>query len=464
MKPECSACYRWLIGVWAVTAVVAAAAEAPTSFEQWKQKDQKAYQEFLKGAKKEGPAKAAAAAGAAWHPLPGKSRVPTGERIFFMKKHKVGDVMMGDIYSMKPDGSDVQPLTSFSSEYYVTDYPQLSRDGRTLLFISNYKAWVSALYEDVFIVDLAGGRFRRVTGDERPLPPTKTGTLQVTMNNPTDANSQMFRISFKGCDRFWTPGQNGPPMLAPAGENIWVKCEKQWGLGDLQTVIVTEGGTEAVTLDASKGTFEAEFAGPSPDGSLVAVSTVVGDRSSSYWSVSIFRADGTPLIDQNVGGNNKEGGDGGAVFSPDGTKLAYCPGRPAKNNLGMLSTANLTAAPTILVQTSMMDVNMCAAPAWSPDGRYIIFLYGSTDGVTYANFNIYRVSVQGGTPEPLTSLPSGTWAGKCGYSPDGSRIVFTLCRGGNQNDLYVMPSGGGAAQALTRDGASSNPTWGVVAP
>ena len=57
-----------------------------------------------------------------------------GERIFFIRKRNVDGLLLGDIYSMKPDGSDVQRFTNFSDSFFVTEQPQISGDGRSLAF------------------------------------------------------------------------------------------------------------------------------------------------------------------------------------------------------------------------------------------------------------------------------------------------------------------------------------------
>ncbi len=86
--------------------------------------------------------------------------VTEGERIFFIRKRNVSGLWLGDIYSMKPDGSDVQRITNFSDKFFVTELPQISRDGQSLAFISNYESWKSAFYADAFMIDLQTGKFR----------------------------------------------------------------------------------------------------------------------------------------------------------------------------------------------------------------------------------------------------------------------------------------------------------------
>ena len=135
-------------------------------------------------------------------------------------------------------------------------------------------------------------------------------------------------------------------------------------------------------------------------------------------------------------------------------------------------------------------------PAWSPDGRYISFLW--TDWVGQ---NLFVVPVDGGPPIQITKedgfVGGSTWnsAGAFGaWAPDGRALVYSLrgdlfvtslpdvrttrltetpesedgarfsadgtrlafVRGGN---LFVMDRQGGAPKQVTTDGRAGAPTW-----
>jgi tricorn protease len=66
--------------------------------------------------------------------------------------------------------------------------------------------------------------------------------------------------------------------------------------------------------------------------------------------------------------------------------------------------------------------------------------------VFVADGNLWRVSRAGGTAQRLTSDPGEDKMPR--YSPDGKWIAFTASYQGNE-DVYVIPAGGGAARRLT---------------
>lgn len=447
--------------------LLAPAGRAADSFSDWQRAERAAFDAFRGGgttnrlptvARTPAPAHAANAT----QRLPEFRAPPDGERIFFVKRKRLGDAWLGDVYSIAPDGSGLRQETRFSDGLFTTDFPELSADGRHLVFIGNYRAWQSAFYRDAFIADLASGEFWRVTGDERPVPATRTGRLNIQLTGLDAMGAAMTRLSFKGCVDFAKPDA-AQGLVCPAGEKIWVKAEKQWGVGALEYVEVGEGQTTTVTLNAGDGgTVGAEYAHLSPDAQTVALSGCLGTIKFQYFSVSLWRPRGGPLLSDNFGGPAKQGGDGGAVFSPDGARIAYAVGRAGQTGLGWVPAVAPSSPPRQLVPPpALLQSAFAVMPAWAPDGQALIFMHGGMDALV-PTFNLARVRVADGVIERLTAYPPGTWVGKAAYAPDGQHIVFTLHTPDQRCDLYSMPAAGGEPMALTRDGVSLNPCWGRV--
>ena len=92
------------------------------------------------------------------------------------------------------------------------------------------------------------------------------------------------------------------------------------------------------------------------------------------------------------------------------------------------------------------------APAWSPDGRTIVFV-SWRDG----NGEVYAMDADGSGPRNLTQHPAKDV--RPAWSPDGRSIAFVSSRD-RQSEIYVMNADGSRKRNLTRDRASDDsPTW-----
>jgi len=93
--------------------------------------------------------------------------------------------------------------------------------------------------------------------------------------------------------------------------------------------------------------------------------------------------------------------------------------------------------------------------AWSPDGKEIVFSSNFT-----GRFNLWKVSASGGWPIQL-SQSDDRQSGAI-WSPDGKWILYQSDRGGAETyDLFVIPSGGGKADNLTKTDeiSETSPRW-----
>jgi len=98
---------------------------------------------------------------------------------------------------------------------------------------------------------------------------------------------------------------------------------------------------------------------------------------------------------------------------------------------------------------SPLDVQ---APAWSRDGRTIVFV-SWRDG----NGEVYAMDADGSSPRNLTQDPAKDV--RPAWSPDGRRIAFVSHRDGN-SEVYVMNADGSGKRNLTRSRASDDsPTF-----
>lgn len=108
------------------------------------------------------------------------------------------------------------------------------------------------------------------------------------------------------------------------------------------------------------------------------------------------------------------------------------------------------AAPTQLTFNTYSDVNA----VWSPDGTQIVFT-SDRDG----NEDVWVMNADASDPRNLTAHPSDD--GYPAWSPDGTQIVFSSLRDGNW-EIYIMDADGSMPTRLTDDpGADIWPRWGL---
>lgn len=100
--------------------------------------------------------------------------------------------------------------------------------------------------------------------------------------------------------------------------------------------------------------------------------------------------------------------------------------------------------------TALMKVGSATSPSFSPDGKRIAFM-STASGQPQA----WIVPAEGGTPVRLTTTADPV--GAVDWSPDGSRIAYTVAPGGGMNTQVwlVAPDGSGPKQ-ITDGGTEMN--------
>jgi len=93
---------------------------------------------------------------------------------------------------------------------------------------------------------------------------------------------------------------------------------------------------------------------------------------------------------------------------------------------------------------------MSVSPAWSPNGKQIIFTNDKEDGAT-GNFEIFRIELEtAGSEKHLTFRRRAD--SQPVFSPDGARIAFVSETDGN-SEIYLMNSDGAGLLRVTRNEA-----------
>jgi len=201
------------------------------------------------------------------------------------------------------------------------------------------------------------------------------------------------------------PGQQAAAAISPDGKQIAFA-----EFGQRQGIYITlVNGGKSLQLTQNNDSYPTW----SPDGSQIAFARYSGSQESFY----IMRALGgsehrvytAPVaIWQNCGRLD---------WSPDGKFLVFPESIDdgTRSRLTMLSLSDLIARPFTLPSNQQFDCE----PTFSPDGASVAFVCGSMRAFLG---DLFVVKVAGGDPVRLTSANSG---GAPAWTPDGREIVFS---------------------------------------
>ncbi|MBU6266863.1 MAG: S9 family peptidase [Sphingomonadales bacterium] len=122
--------------------------------------------------------------------------------------------------------------------------------------------------------------------------------------------------------------------------------------------------------------------------------------------------------------------------------------RTALLALALIAAPAANAAP--MTAQDLVTLSRVAAPAASPDGKWIVWQQTETNPVTYKRTpTLARAPAKGGPATPIPSLPAGAKAPA--FSPDGTRLWFLAPKDGTDQlwSLDLAAPGAAPVQAST---------------
>jgi Tol biopolymer transport system component len=254
-------------------------------------------------------------------------------RIVF-SSNRTGDA---EIYSMNPDGSDVQNLTNSPGG---DASPRVSADGGHIVFSSTR--------------DDASGEIYVMDAD---------GDHQTRLTNAAGADT-LPAWSPDGTKIVWTSDR-------AVDNEIWVMNAN----GSSPTRLTTHVGEDSAPAF-------------SPDGTKIAYNSERGGQSQ--WDIAVMNANGTNDVDLT---NSPADTDTQPAWSPDGTKITFAGTHdhaPADGG-GIYEVYSMNANGTSVTRLTH-STSVDSQPAWSPDGTEILW---SSDRALPNHFDVWAMDPSG---------------------------------------------------------------------
>ena len=307
-----------------------------------------------------------------------------------------------DIYTMNPDGSNVQRLTNHPA---YDQGPKWSPDGTRIAFASSR--------DDTSVGCTSGGGCKNEI-----YVMNADGTNQTRTNNPVSE------------DFDWSP------------DSTRIVFESLHG-GSVGISVMNSDGRNVQRLTNHPGyDFSPKW---SPDGTKITF-VRTDDWFDGAYNIFVMNADGSnqTQFSEHFGYDPR--------WSPDGTKIVFVSGNfESSYEIYVMNSDGSNG------QRITNNRSYDSRPKWSPDGSKITFIScGESNGFgCSATPHIWMVNTDGSNPAQLTDTPAYDSA----WSPDGTKIIFPIV--GSASDLFVMnPDGSGLTNITNTSGKYElSPSW-----
>jgi Tol biopolymer transport system component len=186
---------------------------------------------------------------------------------------------------------------------------------------------------------------------------------------------------------------------------------------------------------------------------------VIDPSRNGVYSIRVSDGGGLARITSNPGGDDIPGD-----YSPDGRRLVFVRLVP-DGDVGIFVT-RLNGSGVRRITPAGMLIDEVFGGSWSPTGNSILF--AARTGADH-RLAIWVVNADGSGLHqlPITpacggpfSDPRSTSCFQPGWSPDGTKIVFTRASSNGRENIYTVDADGSGLAQVTHSGRDHQPDWG----
>jgi tricorn protease len=362
---------------------------------------------------------------------------PDGRAVLFASAR--GDDFAGKLYTVPLEGGMERPVG-----VDMGLYGSFSPDGRKLAY--NQKSQVywrkyyrGAAQSDVMLMDIAAKKFTQLTDfdgmDSWPMY-GRDGFIYFVSDRDGNGLTNIWRVSEKGgkAEKVtqFTSGDVRWPSISADGRTI--VFEKDFGISKLDVASrkvtplkfdiaaeVQENLTEVRSLNRLD---DYDLA---PSGARIVFST-----HGEIFSAPVEEGDLVQITDSPAR-------DKDPAYSPDGKWIAFVSDRSGREEIYLVPAGGGT--PERITDQDNLKFGF----EWSPDSKEIAFVTSDA--------KLYKYTLAAKQTAELASSRFGNIGG-VQWSPDGKWIAFSKADVARQNDIYLIPSAGGAERKVTFDSYS----------
>ncbi|MBN1285799.1 MAG: PD40 domain-containing protein [Anaerolineae bacterium] len=302
-----------------------------------------------------------------------------------------------------------------------------------------------------------------LTPSETP-PPLSYYNLVFSGRQSGRPGSDIYRIRADGAEDELFPlarddADEIDPAVAPDGADV-VFISMRSGAPELYLTRADGRQIDATQLTDAGAT---EMGTPSwaPDGQSIVFSAVIGDEPDSELYIISLNAPRDLIPITNNQANDRE-----PAWSPDGKTIVFASDRLVRGywQLFMVpadcfETDQFGQCEEKVVQLTNSQYSSMS-PAWSPDGRQIVFV---SNRKSVDDEDVYVMRADGTDARPLTLEQYGDNGAndrRPVWSPDGRWIAFASDREARRSQVFIMASDGSQVVQVTSFlGGAASPSW-----